>query len=148
MKRKIETQIVINAPAETVYRLLTQLDNYKNWNPFIIESKGKAVVGQRLVNVMRNGNGSIRFQPIVTRAEENTAFEWLGSLGIRGLFDGRHYFVIERIKDNQVNLIHGEYFSGVLSGWLLRKIDEQTRSNFIAMNQALRAEAERLVARS
>jgi len=143
MNRSIKTEIVINAPAERVYQTLTDLADYENWNPFIVKSEGTAEKGRKIKNTMKNGEKLMTFSPKVLIAEKNFAFEWLGSLIIPGLFDGHHYFRIEKISNNQTNLIHGENFSGLLSGFILRKIGEQTRENFIKMNRALKAEAEK-----
>lgn len=142
MKHQIRTEIVINASRERVFSIITGLSEYETWNPFIIQSKGNPVEGARLVNTMRNGGGTITFKPKVVKVEKNKAFEWLGSLIVKGLFDGHHYFHIEEISPEQANLVHGENFSGLLSSFLLKKIGDQTRQNFIAMNQALKAKAE------
>jgi hypothetical protein len=63
-------------------------------------------------------------------------------LFIKGLFDGHHYFEIEELMPHQVKLSHGEYFSGLLSASILKKIAEDTRNNFIRMNNALKQQAE------
>lgn len=140
--KEIRTEIVINASAERVWQILTQFNQYHTWNPFIIKSEGQAKVGTRLTNTMRNGKGTITFKPVITQMEQGKSFSWLGSLWMKGLFDGNHYFEIEVRSENQVNLKHGERFSGILSGILLKQIGEQTRNNFVLMNQALKAKAE------
>jgi hypothetical protein len=142
MKHQIRTEIVINASKERVYQILTNLEGYEKWNPFIVKSKGKVAKGARLVNTMVNGDSTITFKPKVMKAEDNKTFEWLGSLFVKGLFDGHHYFRIEEIAPEQINLVHGETFSGILASFLLKKIGQQTRENFVAMNQALKALAE------
>ncbi|WP_027000047.1 SRPBCC domain-containing protein [Eisenibacter elegans] len=148
MKAQIITEIVINAPKEQVFSVLTNLEAYQEWNPFIIRSEGKVMLGARLKNTMKNGDSPITFKPKVTQVVENEYFEWLGSLGIKGLFDGRHYFKIEEIAPNQVNLIHGESFSGLLVGYVLRKIGKQTRAGFVRMNEALKQRTEALAQHS
>lgn len=82
------------------------------------------------------------FKPKVKRTDTGKAFEWLGSLWFKGLFDGHHFFHIEKIDDKSVKLIHGERFSGILSGMILNKIGEETRNNFILMNRAIKEKAE------
>ncbi len=143
MHLNIHTEIVINATADRVYDILTGLRDYSKWNPFIVKSEGDVQTGRRIKNTMKNGEKLMNFKPIVLAAERGKKFEWRGSLFIRGLFDGHHYFRIEEISDNQINLIHGENFSGILAPFILRKIGEQTRNNFIVMNRALKAEAEK-----
>lgn len=142
MKHEIKTEIVIESSSEKVYEILTNLSAYEKWNPFIVQSEGEALTGKTIKNTMKNGDKKIVFKPKVLKAEKGVAFEWLGSLWFKGLFDGHHYFHIQKISDNKVNLIHGEKFSGILSGMIMKKIGNQTRENFIKMNRALKTAAE------
>src|SRR5947209_3256832 len=95
MYKSITTEIIINAPKEIVWAVLTDFENYKNWNPFMVSSSGKAVAGTKLVNVMKNKDKLHTFKPVVLHAEENKYLDWLGSLLFKGVFDGHHYFKIE-----------------------------------------------------
>jgi hypothetical protein len=140
---RIRTELIINASKEKVWEILTDLESYPQWNPFIIKSEGKVVQGIRLKNTLKNGEGSMVFRPRVLQVDPNRYFDWLGSLWFKGLFDGHHYFEIQPVKDNQVKLIHGENFSGILKGPILKKIGHQTRENFVKMNIALKDLAER-----
>lgn len=142
----IRTEIIINAPKEKVWDILTDFNKYQQWNPFIVMSKGEAIPGSHLINTMINGEGTMTFKPKVLKAERFNYFDWLGKLWIKGLFDGHHYFQIEEIHPNQVKLIHGENFSGLLSKMILKKIGQQTRENFVKMNQALKNRAESVYA--
>jgi len=142
MELQIRTEIVINASKEKVWSVLTNLEAYPQWNPFIVQSKGRIAVGERLENTLQNGAKTIVFKPKVLQVRQNEYFEWLGSLWFKGLFDGRHYFEIQELGPGQVNLIHGESFSGILSGMIFRSIGADTRNNFVKMNEALKARAE------
>ncbi len=142
MSQSIRTEIIINASKEKVWEVLTDFDKYSQWNPFIIDIQGKAVAGGRLRNTMLNGNSKMVFKPQVLRVEEYYYFDWLGNLMFKGLFEGHHRFEIEELSPNQVKLNHGESFSGILSGIILKKIGDDTRQSFIKMNQALKQVAE------
>jgi len=142
VKQEIRTEIVIEASKDKVYEILTNLTSYKSWNPFIVHSEGDVKVGNRIKNTIKNGEKSIVFRPKVLKAEKGVAFEWFGSLFVKGLFDGHHYFHLQKIEENKVNFIHGEKFSGIFSGIILRKIGNDTRNNFIKMNRALKSLAE------
>ena len=54
MTKNISTEILINASKEKVWTILTDFDNYKSWNPFMINSSGQAIVGTKLVNTMKS----------------------------------------------------------------------------------------------
>jgi uncharacterized protein YndB with AHSA1/START domain len=45
MPREIHTDILINADPEKIWKILTDFDNYPNWNPFIRSVKGKVARG-------------------------------------------------------------------------------------------------------
>ncbi|WP_194778128.1 SRPBCC domain-containing protein [Pararhodonellum marinum] len=139
---KIKTEIIINASKEKVWDLLTDLEQYQNWNPFIVKSSGKVAPGNIVVNTMKNGEGTITFKPKILKVEPLHYFDWMGRLWVKGLFDGHHYFKIEPLGPEQVKLVHGENFSGILSSMILKKIGEQTRENFVKMNQAVKVMAE------
>ncbi len=142
MDKRIKTEIVINTSREKLWVLLTNFNDYPRWNPFIRSIEGQLKQGERLTNRLQNGEKTMVFKPVVQELVPFHSFSWLGSLWVKGLFDGRHYFCIEEIAPNQVKLIHGEDFSGILSTAILKKIGESTRNNFVAMNQALKQLAE------
>ena len=142
MKHQIRTEIIINASSERVFNIITDLDKFEEWNPFIIKSQGTVKKGNRIKNTMKNGDKLFVFKPRLVDVQENRSFEWLGSLFIKGLFDGHHYFHIEKITDHQVKFVQGENFNGILASFILKKIKDTTRNNFIALNQALKIRAE------
>ena len=103
---------------------------------------GDVIKGKKLTNTLKNGSKDMVFSPRVLSVVPNQYFDWLGKLFIKGLFDGHHYFEIDELAPNQVKLIHGEHFSGLLSTYILKKIGDDTRANFISMNNALKKRAE------
>lgn len=139
----IKTEIIIDAQASKVWDLLSNFSNYENWNPLIVKSVGKAEKGSRLINTLKIQDKEQVFKPKLLKVEANHKLEWLGSLFVPGIFDGRHYFQIEKLSENQIQLIHGEYFSGILSKFILKKIKDDTIKGFMAMNEALKVEAEK-----
>lgn len=142
MKKQIKTEIVINASKEKVWAILTDFSRYPQWNPFIINVEGVLVKGKKLKNTLQNGNKQFVFKPRVLSVVPYRYFDWQGSLVVKGLFDGHHYFEIEELGPRQVKLTHGEHFSGLLSSPILKKIGGDTRNNFIRMNGALKTLAE------
>jgi hypothetical protein len=142
MSKKIQTEIVINASKEKVWDILTNFSDYPGWNSFLVDVKGTLASGSRLTNTMRNGNKTYVFKPKVLQVIPYKYFDWIGNLFIKGIFDGHHYFEIEELTPTQVRLIHGEHFSDVLCGYILKKIGDATRNNFIKMNSAVKQLAE------
>jgi len=116
---------------------------YARWNPFIRSIEGRAVVGETLkAFIQPPGSGGLRVAPAVLVVEPNRAFRWKGKLLVPGLFDGEHFFEIEPATGG-VLFRHGEIFTGLLVPLLRRSLNGATRQGFIAMNEALKREAER-----
>lgn len=140
--KSIRTEININAPIETVWSILMDFKNYPNWNPFI-HITGKAAVGQQLSNtIFLEGQQPQTFKPTVLTVVPEKTLRWEGNLLIKGIFDGEHYFQLEKVNANQTKLIHGENFKGVISGLLLKMVGDATKDGFKKMNQALKAQCE------
>lgn len=139
---ELKTEIVIQAPSQTVWKHLTELDAYGSWNPFIVKSEGSVEQGAYITNVMMNGGKPRTFKPIITKLEDGKTLEWLGKMPL-GLFNGNHYFHLEKIDENTTKLIHGERFTGLLHKTIMKKIGDDTQRGFEAMNAALKARCER-----
>ncbi len=142
MNKTIKTEIVINASKEKVWAVLTDFKQYPTWNPFIVNLSGELAKGSTLATTLQNGDKTFRFKPKVLSVVPYHYFDWLGSLLVRGIFDGHHYFELEALSPTQVKLTHGEHFSGILSSVILKKVANDTRNNFIRMNAALKQIAE------
>ena len=140
--KSIKTEIVINAPKERVWGVLTDFEAYPNWNPFIVSIKGKLAVGNRVENTLLSGQKKMVFKPVVLSVVPGKYFDWLGSLFVKGIFDGHHYFEIEELAPGQVKLTQGENFTGLFSSMIINKIGDDTRHNFTSMNEAIKKLAE------
>ena len=143
MAHQLHTEIEIDAPTEIVWDVLIDLDHYVEWNPFIVEAKGTPAVGERLTNRLQPPGGkAMTFRPTVTEREEEGSFEWLGRLGLPGVFDGRHRFELTQAGDGRTRVVHTEHFRGLLVRLMKRSLDTNTLAGFTAMNEALKARAE------
>ena len=138
MRHEIRSEIDIEAPPDAVWAHLSDLGQYEEWNPFITRAEGSATAGQRLSLRMQPAGGrAMTIRPTVTAATEGSAFEWLGHLGVPGIFDGRHRFELSETPTG-THLVQREEFRGVLVRPLRRSLDTGTLAGFEAMNAALR----------
>ncbi len=143
MNHAIQTEITIDAPPDIVWHVLTDLARYPDWNPFVVSASGDLEVGARLTNRLEPPGGKpMTFKPTVTEVDRHRTFEWLGRLGLPGIFDGRHRFELHPIADGGTRLVHGETFTGVLVRAMRTSLDTKTRQGFEAMNAALKERAE------
>jgi len=138
----LETEIQIAAGPEVVWKLLTDLEQYPEWNPFIKNAEGQVKEGQNLmVRIAPPNAKEMVFKPTVTAVSENSEFSWLGSLLLPGIFDGRHIFTITENEDG-CQLVQKELFSGLLVPLVWNSMEKSTREGFVLMNHALKQRAE------
>ncbi|MCU7728834.1 SRPBCC domain-containing protein [Actinoplanes sp. KI2] len=136
MRLVLQTEINIAAPPEDAWRHLVDLAAYRAWNPFVTEAAGKVAVGERLTIRVQAGDRASTLHPTITVADPGRVFEWVGHLGMPGLFSGRHRF--ELTPDGTgCRLVHSETFHGLLVRPLRRSLETSTRAGFEAMNDAL-----------
>jgi hypothetical protein len=143
MARQLTAEIEVQASAERVWEVLTDLAAYQEWNPFIIQASGRAVPGSRLDLRMRPpGRRPTRFRPEVLEAEPGRKLRWLGRVLVPGLFDGEHSFTIHPTGSGRVRVTQHEEFRGLLAPMLLALIAEPTLEGFHLMNRALKNRVE------
>jgi hypothetical protein len=141
--KNIQTEILINTDIAKVWDVLMNFDNYPKWNPFITAISGEPKLGTRLtVSIKPPGGKEMTFKPKVLNLESNREFRWKGKLGINGIFDGDHYFILESLDKDITKFIQGEKFSGLLVP-LVGKMLDKTQKGFQLMNESIKNECER-----
>jgi hypothetical protein len=138
--RTIEHAVDIQAPAATVWQVLTDTDRYQDWNPFMPRLSGRLAPGERLTITVRPGTRTMTFRPTVLAVEDGTLICWRGRLGMPGLFDGEHELHLEPTADGGTRFVQRESFTGLLVPMMPRVLDD-TATGFAAMNAALRDRA-------
>lgn len=158
-RREVRAETVIQASAEHVWELLTDLDAYRSWNRFMPSVSGELVPGARVRAEVRFRRGffgiPLRFRAQVLRCDSCREIRWTGRLLFRWLFSGVHSFVLDPAPAlpapeaggpgadrPSVLLVHREVLSGLLLpvlGWYLAPLMEE---GFREMNEALRVRAE------
>jgi hypothetical protein len=142
--KELRSEIEIDASAEQLWHVLTNLAAYPQWNPFIRNASGDIRIGASIeVRMQPSGARGITFRPKVLNVEPNRELRWIGRLWIPGLFDGEHIFTIEPIAPNRVRFTQRENFTGLLVPFLSRNLDKDTKRGFDEMNQALKSQAEK-----
>lgn len=139
MAKEIKTKIVINALPEKVWAVLTDFENYPNWNPFIKSIQGQVKVGSKITARMEAPETKgMTFKPIVLAFETNKEFRWLGHLLFPGLFDGEHTFELIDNGNGTTMFIQSEKFKGILVPLFKKMLDSNTVKGFEAMNAQLK----------
>jgi hypothetical protein len=141
--KELHSEIEIDAPAERVWRLITDFASYPRWNPFIRTISGEPTTGKRLeVRIEPPGGRGMTFKPKVLKAEPNRELRWLGHLLVPGLFDGEHSFTIQPLEEDRVRFVQREAFKGLLVPLFARSLQTNTQRGFEEMNRALKERTE------
>ena len=140
--KEIHTEIKINASPSTVWKILTNFNDYPRWNPFIKEISGNQQVESRIEAFIRPPNSKgMKIKPVILAYHPEKELRWLGRLWIPKLVDGEHSLIIDKIDENKVLFIQKEKFTGLIVP-LLSGMLKDTEDGFKMMNHALKIEAE------
>lgn len=144
---RLSASIEIEASPEEVWRVLTDLPAYPQWNPFMTSAKvtsdgGRLKEGATLRNVMHDRAGDTVFTPKLLTVDRGRELRWIGKMGPGWIADGEHRFVIEEIGDHRVRLTQSERFTGVAVPFVAGQLRADTLPQFHAMNEALARRAE------
>jgi hypothetical protein len=137
--QELRTEIEFDGTTDEVWTILTDLQAYPQWNPFIEKVDGELGVGAKLdVRLQPVDERGITMHPTVLAAEPGRELRWIGHLMIPGVFDGEHRFLIEEAGPSRVRFTQSERFGGILLPLLWRKLrDGGTAKGFRAMNEAI-----------
>ena len=137
-----EHRIDIDASPERVWQLLSELENYGQWNPYSPRAEGRLVVGEE-VRIEAHLGDKVRWvNNLVTEVEPGEklcwhSLEWYGFLA-RG-FRCRK---LQPLPDGGVRLVHHELMVGPLSGLIEQIYREDIDEGLRVMDEALKTAAE------
>lgn len=140
MAKYVKTELKIAATPEKIWSVLTNFEQFENWNPFIIKAKGNAIIHQQIeITIQLPNQGISNFKPTIVTCKPNQKLEWLGRLFLPGIFDGKHSFEIVKNQDGTSTFKHQETFTGILV-WILNL--NNVKLGFELMNQKIKELAE------
>jgi hypothetical protein len=140
--KELRTEFEIQATQDEVWQVLTSLDNYPEWNPFIHHAVGKATVGEKVDITVKSGAKEMTLHCTVVKVEPNKELCWKYHVALPILFSGEHSFIIKQVEGNKVRFVDREIFNGLLVSSQAKDIDTNSKQGFEAMDKALKARAE------
>lgn len=141
MTKEIKTEITINVKAEKVWEVLTNKNEYPQWNSFIKKLEGTLKVGEQLkVTIQPENSSKMIFKPIVLTFKENEMLKWKGKLIMGGIFDGTHIFELIDNKNGTTTFKQSEIFEGILVRFFNLN---NTKKGFENMNSELKNQCEK-----
>src|ERR1035441_2182204 len=132
--------ITIEAPASTIWDILTDAAQYTAWNTTVDKVDGRIALGEK-VTVHAKSSPGRAFPVKVTEFLPGKKMVWTGGLPF-GLFKGERTFILTELAGGKVDFRMSEVFSGLLSPLIERSIpDLQPAFNEFAAALKARAEA-------
>jgi len=136
--KKVATEIVINAPIESVWQTLTDTSDFPNWNPFVSKMTGTAKLGAAMKMYVKQSLIPIPVK--INNYSENELLSWKG--GVAGIAQGEHAFKLTQLDDNQVRLEHYEEFTGFGTIAMFSPILKALTSEYDKFNRVLKKKLE------
>lgn len=135
---EIHTSIGIEAPASSVWKLLTDFAGYPKWNPFITRIAGELKLGSRIdADIIFSGGKTVTINPTIVGLESERELSWRGRIG-SGLFTSEHRLEIRPVTHNRVVLVQVEKFTGPVVSIVAKRLDATLRRSFEEMNAAVK----------
>jgi hypothetical protein len=142
--KEINNEVEIQASPEEVWQVLTELDEYADWNPLLHDAVGKVQEGEKVDVTFQTASKKGTLHCSVVRVEPNRELRWKYHVLLPGLFKGEHIFTIEPIEEKRVRFIDREIFNGLFVPLLAKDIDTNSKEAMEAMDEALKARAEKM----
>jgi hypothetical protein len=145
--KTVRTEIIINAPPQTVWSILDDLDRYPEWNRVLPTAKGRTTVGQLLdASVAFPGMPEPQpFAPELLRIVGVRELRWVTTMGGDQGYRAEHWFILTPLGGGMTHLKHCESFEGPAIEFIWPMMDTTGRQAYEEMNQSLKARAEAAV---
>ena len=129
----------IDAPAATVWALLTDADGYQAWNDAVISLRGPIDVDNTIELVsIADPKRTLKLKVVAMEAPERMV--WTDGMPF-GLFTGRRTYTLTPTDDNGCQFTMIEEFTGPLAALITKAIPDLTES-FTTFADSLVAAAE------
>lgn len=141
---RIEHRIGIQAPAETIWDVIYDLDRWHEWNPLYPRASGLVRIGQPLsLTLAIPGQATREIQPVVLEWVPNEQLHWQLSI-MGGLVKTIRYIEIDRLAEESCIINNGEIFGGWMGPSVAKQAGRAIHRGFQAMGEALKERAEAL----
>ena len=141
--RELRAEIQISAPIEQVWRVLTDFDHWKDWNPMVNQASGTASVPSKLKLTMRglDSKDAMKYEPIVLEVDPPKYLRWRATMMSGFMFTNDRVFEL-KAKNGGTEVINREEFSGLMVRLFWSKMNQFVVPMLEKMNKALKNKME------
>ncbi len=132
-----EAETVINAPAEKIWSVLTDVQNFPEWEPNVTKVEGRAALGEKIT--VHTKFSERAFPVTVSEFVPEKRMVWSSGMPL-GLFKGARTFTLTPV-DGGIKVKTREEFSGLLLPLFRGQIGD-LQPTFDAFAGALKVKAE------
>lgn len=139
---RIEHRIGIQAPAETIWEIVYDIERWHEWNPLYTQANGAIRIGSQLdLTLALEGEKPQKIRPVILEWVPNDQIHWrLKMMG--GLVSTTRFLELEQLDTASTIFSNGELIGGLLGPSVARRLGRKIYHGFEAMNVALKARAE------
>ncbi len=141
--KKFRTEIIIEASASEVWKLLMDFQNYWHWNTHLPYWEGKPKVGNHLYITSFLNERPVRFSAQVTSLEENKLFAFSEVVAGPLLFRADHCIELQPLSLTSCLVVQQESLQGLLVKLVWRKWHNKALTCYAQMNRDLKLIAEK-----
>lgn len=106
--KSVHAELVIPAPPEAIWSVLTDAEGYEDWNPVFTSVKGEYREGATMAYRMRDASGKeTDVTATVVKFDEARELNQFG--GMRGILTFDHHWVLEPVEGGTRVTQHEEY---------------------------------------
>lgn len=137
--------IRINAPAELVWKVLTDFSAYPDWNPFSVKAHSTLVLGEPVNLYIARGRSEklMRQSFVLEILEPPRKIAWrLPKMGHKLLFNAYREQTINPSSETSCTYSTSDTFAGLIAGKIYKAQGQWVEKNFNKMAQALKLRCE------
>lgn len=133
LTRMVESEIIVKSSLDKAWKVLTNFQNWKNWNSFIPRVVGVVKPRNKIaIDVFTPGSKPSTFKPTVYSVQTNKQISWGGNAWYAG-FKGVHDFYLKKIDDEKIKFTQVEIFKGPVVVFM-KKMLPQIALGYFNMN--------------
>lgn len=136
-KKSAHSEVVINAPAQKVWQVLTDTQQYPQWNPTLQLAKGELATGNKVTyQFTQDAENSYEVTATVRAIEPNKLLHQNGGMPLILTYD--HRYILQPQGDKTHVTIHEDYRGIGVNFWQPTAVEEAYKR----LNEALKIRAE------
>ena len=134
--------VQINAPINVVWSVLTEVDKYREWNPFTPQAGTDFTIGSPVNLLVRMGPAKFRITESICAFEEPRLVAWKKEFGARWLLLAVREQYLEPVDKTSCSYHNTERLTGVLAAMVFVCFGAYMRRGFGDVTDGLKACAE------